>query len=255
QMVAGVAHEINNPISFIKGNLEPLEEYFEALKDLLALYQKEYPQPPSPIQARQREIDLDLLFEDVEAILRSMDVGSDRIQQIVMSLQNFSRMGESPRKAVDIHSGIDSTLLIVQHRLSARGKLPTISIIREYGNLPAITCYPSQLNQVFLNIINNAIDAIRENLNCGAKPTIRIRTEALERQQIRITITNTDSTIPQAIQKRIFEPFFTTKLVGDGTGLGLFVSYSIIQNHGGTLTVHSQPETETAFEILLPHDA
>ncbi|MEM9004851.1 MAG: AAA family ATPase [Cyanobacteria bacterium P01_F01_bin.86] len=253
QMVAGVAHEINNPISFIKGNLEPLESYLEDLKGLLALYQEEYPQPSSLIQARQRKIDPDFLFEDVEAILRSMDVGSDRIQQIVIGLQNFSRMGESPRKAVDIHSGIDSTLLIVQHRLIAKGKLPTINIIREYGNLPSITCYPSQLNQVFLNIINNAIDAIRENLSCSAKPIIRIRTETLGRQRICITITNTDSTISQAIQKRIFEPFFTTKLVGEGTGLGLFVSYSIVQNHGGTLTVHSQPGEETAFKILLPY--
>ena len=253
QMVAGVAHEINNPISFIKGNLEPLEGYLEDLKELLALYEKEYPQPHASVQARQQEIDLDFLFEDVTAILRSMDTGSDRIQNIVLSLHTFARLGESSRKTVDIHKGIDSTLLLVHHRLSGTGKLPEIEIITDYGDIPSITCYPSQLNQVFLNIINNAIDAIRGNPDCSQHPEIRIQTMALEEKQARISISNSDSTIPQDIQKNIFDPFFTTKSVGEGKGLGLFVSYSIVQKHRGTLTVCSQPGDGVNFEITLPY--
>ncbi|NJK74199.1 MAG: GHKL domain-containing protein [Oscillatoriales cyanobacterium RU_3_3] len=156
--------------------------------------------------------------------------------------------------AVDLHSGIDSTLLILQHRLSATENSPEIRAIREYGNLPLITCYPSQLNQVFLNIINNAIDAIRHNPECSQEPEIRICTEACDRERIRIAIANTDSTILPRIQSRIFEPFFTTKSVGRGTGLGLFVSYSIVQKHGGILKVRSHPKAGTEFEIILPHE-
>ncbi len=252
QIVAGVAHEINNPISFIIGNLEPLGVYFEDLKNLLQLYQKEYPHPNPSIQSKQEEIDLDFLVQDVTKILRSMGVGSDRIQQIVLNLQTFSRLDESSCKTVDIHIGLDSTLSIVKPRLSATGKFPQISIIRNYGNLPAIMCYPSQLNQVFLNVINNAIDAIRDCEDCCKMPEIRIHTEVIDDKQVRISIANTGKTIPEEEQKRIFEPFFTTKPVGNGVGLGLFVSYSIIQKHGGTIQVSSQPGNETTFDISLP---
>lgn len=253
QMVSGVAHEINNPINFIIGNLDPLKGYVKDVKELLELYQQEYPHPNPSIQSRLNEIDLDFLVQDVTKILRSMRVGSDRIQQIVLSLRNFSRLDEASRKTVDLHSGLDSTLLVVQHRLSATGQFPQIRIIRNYGNLPSITCYPSQLNQVFLNIINNAIDAIRDGSDCSETPEIRIQTEVLDDNQIRISIANTGNPIPQAEQKRIFDPFFTTKPVGDGVGLGLFISYSIIQKHGGTITVCSQPRNETRFEITLPY--
>lgn len=255
KMVAGVAHEINNPISFIIGNLEPLGGYFEDLKGLLELYQKEYPHPHPSIQARQEDIDLDFLVQDVTKILRSMDVGSDRIQQIVLSLRNFSRLDEASCKAVDIHSGIDSTLSIVQHRLSAKDNCPEISIIRNYGNLPSIKCYPKQLNQAFLNIINNAIDAIRDCSDCSETPKIRIDTATLDDKQIRILIANTGSPIPQENQKQVFDPFFTTKAVGKGVGLGLFVSYSIIHKHGGMITVSSKPENGTVFEIILPYQS
>lgn len=255
QMVAGVAHEINNPIGFIIGNLEPLEGYFEDLKGLLELYQEEYPYPNPSIQSRQKEIELDFLVQDVAKILRSIHVGSDRIQQIVQSLRSFSRLNASSYKAVDIHDGIDSTLSIVQHRLTAIGRSSQINVVRNYGELPLVKCHLGELNQVFLNIINNAIDAIRDGSNYSEIPEIRIGTKVLNTEQVCISIANTDSLISQVDQKRIFDPFFTTKPVGDGAGLGLFVSYSIIKKHGGTITVFSQPGKETSFEIILPYES
>ncbi|AFY81977.1 trifunctional serine/threonine-protein kinase/ATP-binding protein/sensor histidine kinase [Oscillatoria acuminata] len=252
QLVAGIAHEINNPINFIKGNIAPLENYWKDLKNLVNLYREDGCQPSESLQMKQEEVDLEFLFRDVEKILKSMTTGSERIQQIVLSLRNFSRLDESSTKAVDLHSGIDSTLLILQHRLQQIGDSPEIQVVCDYGDLPRITCYPSQLNQVFLNIINNAIDAIRENSKCSDHPQIRIRTEPLAQKGIRIAIANTDSRIPPEIQDRIFDPFFTTKPVGSGTGLGLFVSYSIIQKHGGTLRVRSPSSGGAEFEIILP---
>ncbi|BAY27878.1 serine/threonine protein kinase with two-component sensor domain [Calothrix sp. NIES-2100] len=252
QLVAGIAHEINNPVSFIKGNLTHTESYIEDMMRLLTLYQQEYPQPSPAIQAMSEEIDLDFLFEDVNQILESMKVGSDRISQIVLSLRNFSRLDEAEIKAVDLHSGMESTLLILQNRLQASENKPEIRVVKEYGNLPLVTCSPSQLNQVFLNIINNAIDAIRDHPQSSENSEIRIRTEMIDSERLRIAIANTDSTIPESIQDRIFDPFFTTKPIGRGTGLGLFVSYSIIQQHDGTLTVRSHPAEGTEFEIMLP---
>ncbi|MHC5594742.1 MAG: trifunctional serine/threonine-protein kinase/ATP-binding protein/sensor histidine kinase [Nostoc sp.] len=252
QLVAGIAHEINNPVNFIKGNLTHTENYIADMMSLLTLYEQEYPQPSLAIQDKREKIDLDFLFEDANQILESMKVGSDRISQIVLSLRNFSRLDEAEIKAVDLHSGIESTLLILQHRLPASGNQPELHVIKEYGNLPLVTCYPSQLNQVFLNIINNAIDAIRDNPERSKNPEIRIRTEVIDTKRLRIAIANTDSTIPMSLQNRIFEPFFTTKPIGRGAGLGLFVSYSIIQQHRGTLTVRSKPTEGTEFEIVLP---
>ena len=252
QLVAGVAHEINNPISFINGNLNHLENYIVDLMSLLALYQEESAQPSSKIQAKREEIEVDFLCQDAINILQSIKTGSDRISKIVLSLRNFSRLDEAPIKAVDLHSGIESTLLILQNRLQAGEHQPEIQVIKEYGNLPTITCYPAQLNQVFLHILNNAIDAIREYGINTKQPQIQIRTEAIDRQQICIAIANTGSFIPVHIQERIFEPFFTTKPVGRGTGLGLFVSYSIIKKHGGNITVNSLLCKETEFAILIP---
>jgi signal transduction histidine kinase len=252
QMVAGIAHEINNPVNFIKGNLSHTANYIQDMMRLLTLYQQEYPQPSLAIQAFTEDIDLDFLFEDANQILESMKAGSERISQIVHSLRNFSRLDEAQIKAVDLHSGIESTLLILQHRLPASGNQPEVRVIKEYGKIPLVTCYPSQLNQVFLNIINNAIDAIRDNPDISENPKIRIRTEVIDGKRLRIAITNTDSTIPVSLQDRIFEPFFTTKPVGRGQGLGLFVSYSIIQQHGGSLTARSHPTEGTEFEIFLP---
>ncbi|WP_445633079.1 histidine kinase [Nostoc sp. DSM 114161] len=251
QLVAGVAHEINNPVNFIKGNLVHTESYVADMMSLLMLYEQEYPQPSQVIQDKREEIDLDFLFEDANQILESMKVGSHRISQIVQSLRNFVRLDEAEIKAVDLHSGIESTLLILQHRLPGSENQPEVRVIKEYGNLPLVTCYPSQLNQVFLNIINNAIDAIRDNPH-SERPEIRIRTGMIDGEWLRIAIANTDSTIPVSLQERIFEPFFTTKPVGRGQGLGLFVCYSIIQQHRGSLTVRSQPNEGTEFEIVLP---
>jgi len=278
QMVAGVAHEINNPISFIKGNLTPLGEHFSDVKGLLTLYQREYPHPSPSIQEKQEAIDLNFLMKDLENILRSLDIGSDRIKKIVLSLRNFSRLDESLCKEIDIHTGLDSTLSVLQHRLKATEKFPKINIIREYVDLPRISCHPRHLNQVFLHIINNAVDALRSpsdqtsqtqalqtqasnaqasnaQANANEAPKILIRTEDLKNHKIRISISNTGSPIPEADQKRIFDPFFTTKSVGEGSGLGLFVSYSIVQEHGGSITVSSQPEIGTSFNVILPYSS
>jgi predicted ATPase/signal transduction histidine kinase len=251
QLVAGIAHEINNPVTFIGGNICHVRDYVTDLLDLLSLYQQEYPQPCATIQTKQQEVDLEYLTQDLAATLDSMTTGSDRITQIVLSLRDFSRLDESQIKAVDIHSGIESTLLILQNRLQATAHQQQIRVIKQYGTLPRITCFPSQLNQVFLHIISNAIDAIRDNSHNSEFPEIRIHTTTVD-DKISILICNTGSIIPETIQKRIFEPFFTTKSVGQGTGLGLFVSYSIVQKHGGTLSVRSHPETGTAFEIIIP---
>ncbi len=253
QMVAGIAHEINNPISFIKGNLTHTENYIEDLMSLLTLYDQEYPQPSDEIQELREDIDLDFLSEDIGKLINSMKVGSTRISTITQSLRNFSRLDEAPIKTVDLHSGIDSTLLILQSRLQADTNQPEIKLIKEYGNLPKVSCNPSQLNQVFFNIITNGIDAIRDSETIPQNPEIRIQTEVINDQQLRITISNSDSFIPIEIQERIFDPFFTTKQIGKGTGLGLFMSYSIVKQHGGTLNVYSQTEKGTVFEIVLPH--
>ncbi|MGL5065425.1 MAG: trifunctional serine/threonine-protein kinase/ATP-binding protein/sensor histidine kinase, partial [Microcoleus sp.] len=252
QMVGGIAHEINNPVNFIKGNIHHTQTYFADLVNLLGLYQQEYPQPTAAIATKSEEIDLDFLIEDISQILSSMQTGSDRIQQIVLSLRNFARLDEADLKTVDIHEGIESTLLIVQHRCQPADKQPEIRVIKDCGTLPNVTCYPSQLNQVFLHIFNNAIDAIRENTTSDTTPEIRIRTRVTESGQVRIQIANTHSFIPEEIQTQIFNPFFTTKPVGQGAGLGLSVSYSIIQKHGGAIEVDSQLGQGTIFTIQLP---
>lgn len=258
QMVAGIAHEINNPISFIKGNISHTRQYVEDILSLLALYQQEYPQRSAAIQAEEDDLDIDFLVKDVGRLLDSMALGSDRIRQIVLSLRNFSRLDEAEMKRVDLHSGLESTLLIVQNRLQANSDSAPIQLIRSYGELPEIDCYPSQLNQVFLHIINNAVDAIREQTQSEQQPQIQITTGVTEREEIRIAIANNGSPIPANVQDRIFDPFFTTKAIGRGAGLGLFASYSTIQQHNGRLSVRSASEKGavarlgTEFEIFLP---
>ena len=258
QMVAGIAHEINNPINFIQGNIIHVQEYIEDILTLLALYQQASPHPSAAIQTKEEELDIDFLVKDIDQLLNSMTSGSDRICNIVLSLRNFSRLDESAKKTVDLHSGIESTLLIVQNRLQATDNQAAIQLTKSYGDLPKINCYPSQLNQVFLHLINNAIDAVREPTQSGHSPEIQITTGVTEQGEIRIAIANNGSPIPPEIQARIFDPFFTTKAVGKGTGLGLFVSYSTIQKHHGKLTVKSAMGEGTAshlsteFEILLP---
>jgi PAS domain S-box-containing protein len=260
QLVAGVAHEINNPISFIHGNLTHIETYAEDLLDLIQSYQQHVPNPPSAVQDQIEAIDLDFLRADITKILRSMQVGSDRIREIVLSLRNFSRLDEAEFKAVDIHEGIDNTLLILQHRLQPTATRPAIQVNQQYGDLPQVECYAGQLNQVFMNLLSNAIDAIEDSnphrtfqeieiqSNC-----IWIHTELDHHNHIRITIGDNGTGISESVRSRLFDPFFTTKPIGKGTGLGLSISYQIItEKHHGKLWCDSTPGVGSKFCIEIP---
>lgn len=260
QLVAGIAHEINNPTNFIHGNVSHINEYTHNLLELVNLYQAEYPHPTSTIQNKIDEIDLEFLNEDVHKLLASMKVGTERIQEIVTSLRTFSRLDEAQVKQVDIHEGIDSTLLILQHRLKAKANCPAINVVRNYGDLPLVECYPGRLNQVFMNILINAIDALEaantkwtsQEINPDSGQIV-ICTSRLDSEWIEITIADNGLGIPEDIQQRIFDPFFTTKPVGQGTGMGMSISYQIIaENHNGSLRCRSQPNQGTEFFIQIP---
>lgn len=264
QLVAGIAHEINNPVNFINGNITHVNEYVGDLMGLLRLYQASF-QPTPEIQAEMAEIDLDFLLEDLPKVLSSMKMGSDRISQIVLSLRNFSRLDEAEIKSVDIHEGIDSTLLILQSRLKGNSNQRGIQIIKEYGHLPKIECYPGQLNQVFMNLLANAIDAVEDSTHQPGKeneesgdncypPTIWIQTKPVNNNSsISIHIVDNGLGMTEEIRRRLFEPFFTTKAVGKGTGLGLSISYQIIvEKHAGKLECFSIPGKGTEFIIHLP---
>ncbi len=254
QLVAGVAHEINNPVSFIYSNLGSASQYIEDLFSLIEVYRQEYPQPTALVKDTMDEIDLDFLVEDLPNILQAMHRGADRIKAIVMSLRNFSRLDEAELKTVDIHEGTNSTLAILQHRLEG------IEVIKKYGNLPPVDCYARQLNQVFLHLLNNAIDALSgvyqtlpEQMPDDFTPTIIITTEAPYRDTISIRIANNGSGISESERSRLFDPFFTTKQVGKGTGLSLSICYQIIvQQHGGNIACCSQPGGGTEFAIAIP---
>ncbi len=262
QLVAGVAHEINNPVTFIYANLIHAENYTQDILGLLQLYQQQYPAPTPAISSEIEAIDLDFLIEDLPKLLDSMKIGAERICEIVAALRNFSRLAEAEIKAVDIHQGLDSTLTILQNRLKAQGKHPEIQVIKEYGNLPKVECYAGQLNQVFMNLLSNAIDALAE-LNVESSnqpsnlqpstPSIRISTEVLNDQQITIRIADNGPGMTEPVKARIFDPFFTTKPVGTGTGLGLSISYQIVvKKHGGQLHCFSQLGQGTEFVIQIP---
>ena len=252
QLVAGVAHEINNPVNFIFGNLTYLNEYIHNLLQMLALYQRHYPDPVQAIQQAAEQLDLEFIVEDLPKTLRSMRVGSERIQGIVASLRTFSRMDEAEMKAVNIHDGIDSTLMILQSRLKGNTKHPEILVQKHYAELPLIECYAGQLNQVFMNVLVNAIDAIAEG-GTTQTPTITITTEWLTPEQIAIRIADNGPGMTAAVQKRLFDPFFTTKAVGKGTGMGLSISYQVVtERHGGQLTCHSELGQGTQFCIQIP---
>ncbi|MEG4231670.1 response regulator [Microcoleus sp. Pol11C3] len=254
QLVAGVAHEINNPVNFIQGNLNYVKEYTQELLNLVQLYQKHYPNPVAEIRERAEYLELEFLQEDLWKMLGSMKMGSDRIRQLVLSLCNFSRLDEADCKPVDIHAGIDSTLLILQHRLKARPDFPAIQVIKNYGQLPEVECHPSQLNQVFMNILTNAIDALQTSgVRDNQQPTITISTSIGSANSIAISIADNGVGIPELIRSKLFDPFFTTKPVGKGTGLGLSISHHIVtEKHGGKIECDSTLDKGTEFVVKIP---
>lgn len=255
QLVAGIAHEINNPIGFISGNLSYVSQYTSDLLRLLKLYQNALPNPTTDIQQVLEEIDLEFFCEDLPQLMGSMNVGADRIRQIVLSLQNFSRLNEAKLKPVDIHEGLESTLMILQHRLQDESNRPAIAVVKEYGSLPLVECYAGQINQVFVNILNNAIDVLKqqEGSQENPTPTITIRTELIDPQRVAITIADNGPGMTEAVRERVFDPFFTTKQVGAGTGLGMSISYQIVvEGHGGQLRCESAPGQGAKFTIEIP---
>jgi PAS domain S-box-containing protein len=255
QLVAGIAHEINNPVNFIYGNLPHINEYVQDLISLLCSYQEEYLEPSDKLLSQLEEVDCEYLLSDLPKLLSSMKIGANRIREIVLSLRSFSRLDEAEMKAVDIHEGIDSTLLIIQNRLKNKLGIK-IQLIKNYNALPNVECYAGQLNQVFMNVICNAIDALESEID-NTTPTIEISTYLKEDNQqkgkrVVITITDNGSGIPENVQAQIFNPFFTTKEIGKGTGLGLSISYQIIvEKHKGIFKCSSNPG-RTEFWIEIP---
>ncbi|MFN6496746.1 MAG: ATP-binding protein [Nostoc sp. DedQUE01] len=260
QLVAGVAHEINNPVNFIYGNLTHVNEYTLGLLELVKLYQKSNTNPTNEVQAQIEAIELDFIVEDLPKILASMKIGANRIREIVLSLRNFSRLDEADMKPVNIHEGIDNTLLILQNRLKQTSGNPGIQIVKEYGDIPLVECYAGQLNQVFMNLISNAIDALdsynnqRTPEDIEANPSqIIIRTNLRNSDRITIQIADNGSGITPAVKQRLFNPFFTTKPAGKGTGLGLAISAQIVtEKHNGAIWCVSEPGQGAEFWVEIP---
>jgi signal transduction histidine kinase len=263
QLVAGVAHEINNPISFIAGNLAPASEYIHSLLNLITLYQQEYPNPSKSIQDAIDHIDLDFVMSDLQKLMGSLQTGVDRVRNVILALRSFSRLGESDIKPVDLHEGIDSVLLVLHHRLMGNGDRPVITVEKSYAQLPLVTCYASQINQVFLKLLENAIEALdtkygKHQTDPNATPstlppTIHITTELATPTTVRIRVKDNGIGISDEAQQRLFTPFYTTKPVGQGTGLGLSTSYQIVvERHQGTLTCTSTPNEGSEFTLELP---
>jgi len=257
ELVAGIGHEINNPVNFISSNIPPLQEYIEAITELLLLYQQEYPKPTTKITSVIENLDLDFILEDIKKILNSLEIGSERIRNLSNSLRNFSRSDSDAKISADLHQGLDSTLMILQHRLKANSQRQQIAVIKNYGVLPQVNCYLGQMNQVFMNILANAIDALDEAIIQGkirdVTPQIKIATSIESEQFAVIRIADNGIGIPERLKKRLFEPLFTTKTVGKGTGLGLSIAHEIVvQKHKGVLDVNSQSGMGTEFIIKIP---
>lgn len=257
QLISGIAHEINNPINFIAGNISHANDYTQDLLGLLAEYEHAFPDGTPQIHELSNDIDIDFLKDDLAKVMQSMKLGADRIQGIVRSLCSFSRSDESETQTVDIHAGIDSTLMILNSRLKARPDRTAIQVIRNYGDLPLVDCYPGQLNQVFMNLLTNAIDALEETMqyegNSQAAAQICITTSTIENHCIAIKIADNGSGITAEAKNKIFQPFFTTKSAGKGTGLGLSISWQVVTEiHNGTLECFSQPDGGAEFVIQIP---
>lgn len=279
QLVAGIAHEVNNPISFIYGNLQYANQYVQDLVNVIGVYQQEYPQPSPKIQEAIADLDIYFVVNDLKNLMSAMHRGANRIREIVQALQNFSRIEESEIKQVNIHEGINSTLVMLEHRLRETANRPEIKLIKEFGDLPLVNCYPGELNQVFMSILNNAIDALDcsivtsdgllvHNKNKEHRyyfdnttsvpltinnPQIRIYTKQIDPKTVKIAIADNGSGIDESLQSRIFDPFFTTKPTGQGKGLGLAISYQIIvKKHQGKITCHSSPGAGAEFIIEIP---
>ncbi len=260
QLVAGVAHEINNPVNFIYGNLKHANEYIRDMLAVLTLYQDTYPNLTPVLQELVEDVDLEFVAADLPKLMESMNVGAKRIRSIVAALRTFSRMDEAEYKAVDIHEGIDSTLMILQHRIKIKSERPAIEVIRDYGPLPPVACYAGQLNQVFMNLLSNAIDAL-EDASSGKTiqelqnhpHQITIRTSLIDGNWVQVAIADNGPGIPKDIQERVFEPFFTTKPIGKGTGMGLSISYQIIvEQHKGKIECVPSSTNGTEFIIQVP---
>ncbi|MEM9088479.1 MAG: ATP-binding protein [Cyanobacteria bacterium P01_F01_bin.53] len=260
QLVAGVAHEINNPVNFIYANLEPIGEYVNDLMGVIRAYQMHFPDPPITLEAQIAAADLEFVQDDFPKILTSMEVGAERIRQIVLSLRTFSRSDEKGHKPADLHEGLDSTLVILEHRLKEQSDVSAITVVREYGNLPVVECNPGLINQVLMNVFTNAIDALDEDCERQGSKTrgkITVRTSAFEGEDgtewVKIAITDTGIGIPEAIQDRVFDAFFTTKPVGKGTGIGLSISHTLVtKKHGGELSFTSTAGEGSEFVLELP---
>ena len=249
-LVAGIAHEVNNPISFIHSNIDHTKEYVDTFIEVITAYQEEYPHNPPLLAEKVNISELEFRKDDIYKILNSMKSGSDRIRDFVLKLRNFSRLNEANQKFVDLHEGLENTLLMLEYRIYDH----QIKIVKDYGKLSQVYCYPSQLNQVFLNIINNAIDAVKPHSKSESQPAIYLTTEMIDDQDaVRISITDNGIGIDQKTLAHIFDPFFTTKPVGSGTGLGLAISYQIIvEQHRGKLNCISSLGEYTKFIIEIP---
>jgi two-component system, NtrC family, sensor kinase len=248
QLVAGIAHEINNPVNFIHGNLTPIQDYTKDLVELLQLYQSEYPNPAGSILKKMDGLDLEFLVKDLSDVTTSMRSGTERIKNIVLLLRNFSRLDESGLKSVNLHEGIDGTLMLLNSRLVTENRM--IEVFKDYGQIPSIECDAGAINQVWLNLISNAFDAVE---GIDRSPTIQIRTQVGSGDRVLIKITDNGVGMTEEVRSRMFDPFYTTKAIGTGTGLGLSISYQIIiEQHGGKLWCDSTLGEGTTFIVEMP---